>query len=129
MEKRLGWFSSAFKLKCAKCRKGRMFVPVQKFNDWFKMNDHCPKCGTHLYMEPGFYWGAMYVSYAISSAMCFILFMLAYFGFGWSLTGSFAFLSIIVMLTAPYVFRLARSFWLAAFMRYDPNILNKIKES
>jgi len=125
MNKRPGWFSSVLNLRCAKCRKGQMFVPVKQFNDWFKMHDDCPRCKTHLYMEPGFYWGAMYVSYTICSGLCFGLFLLAYFGFGWTLTGSFVFLTILVMLSSPYVYRLSRCIWFSAFTRYDPSILKE----
>jgi len=96
MSKPLGWFSSVLKLKCAKCRTGSMFKSPQTLGDWFQMHDHCPKCSTHLYMEPGFYWGAMYVSYTICSGMCFSLFLLAYMGFGWSPSGSFIFLMILI---------------------------------
>lgn len=125
MSKQPGWLSSVIRLKCAKCRKGAMFIPVVKLSDWFTMRDYCPVCNTHLYIEPGFYWGAMYVSYAISSGLVFALFLLAYLGFGWSLTGSFVFLTIVVMLLSPYIFRLSRSFWFAVFTRYDASILKK----
>lgn len=127
MSKQRGWLSSVITLKCAKCRNGSMFIQVEKLNDWFTMHDYCPVCNTHLYYEPGFYWGAMYVSYAISSGLVFILFLLAYFGFGWSLTGSFVFLTIVILLMSPYIFRLSRSFWFAAFTRYDSKILEKKK--
>jgi len=125
MNKKPGWLSSVLRLKCAKCRKGAMFIPIQKLSDWFKMRENCPVCESRLYMEPGFYWGAMYVSYAISSALVFILFFLAYLGFGWSLTNSFIFLTVIVMLISPYIFRLSRSFWFAAFNKYDSTIPEK----
>ncbi len=29
---------------------------------------HCPSCGLRYEVEPGFFWGAMYISYAISIA-------------------------------------------------------------
>ena len=33
------------------------------------MFDDCPVCGLHFEIEPGFFWGAMYVSYAMTVAM------------------------------------------------------------
>jgi len=37
------------------------------------MNTHCDVCGLQYEIEPGFFWGAMYVSYAISCAILIIL--------------------------------------------------------
>lgn len=34
-----------------------------------RMNAHCPACGVALEPEPGFYFGAMFVSYAINVAI------------------------------------------------------------
>ncbi|WP_255517967.1 DUF983 domain-containing protein [Fulvivirga sp. M361] len=34
-----------------------------------KMNPDCPNCGLHFEREPGFFFGAMYISYAFSVAI------------------------------------------------------------
>ena len=36
---------------------------------FFKMNEDCPVCGLHFEREPGFFFGAMYISYAFSVAI------------------------------------------------------------
>ncbi|MBU6274968.1 MAG: DUF983 domain-containing protein, partial [Bacteroidetes bacterium] len=36
------------------------------------MHDDCPHCGFHFEIEPGFFWGAMYISYAFSVAVSVI---------------------------------------------------------
>ena len=33
------------------------------------MHQRCPHCDADLNPEPGFYWGAMYVSYGFSAAI------------------------------------------------------------
>ena len=33
------------------------------------MHQDCPHCGFHFEIEPGFFWGAMYISYAFSVAV------------------------------------------------------------
>ena len=44
------------------------------------MHRHCPKCGLRFEVEPGFFFGAMYISYAFSmAAMLGIGFVLYYF--------------------------------------------------
>jgi uncharacterized protein (DUF983 family) len=35
--------------------------------NWFRaydLHEDCPECGLHFEIEPGFFWGAMYISYA-----------------------------------------------------------------
>ncbi len=49
------------------CHEGRLF----KFKWWNvfhfdQMNEHCSACGLRYEVEPGFFYGAMYVSYAIT---------------------------------------------------------------
>jgi hypothetical protein len=34
-----------------------------------QMHQDCPHCGFHFEIEPGFFWGAMYISYAFSVAV------------------------------------------------------------
>lgn len=58
------------KAKCPKCREGNIFpVSVFSFRKLSDVNDNCPKCGAELVPEPDFYYGAMYISYALSVAL------------------------------------------------------------
>ncbi len=62
-----GQLQAVLEGKCPKCRKGNMFpYPVYRLTKFHKMNDHCPHCGLRFEVEPGFFYGAMYVSYALS---------------------------------------------------------------
>ena len=58
---------AALKGKCPRCRKGNMFkagvLEVHKLN---QTHEKCSHCGLLYEMEPGFWFGAMYVSYAFS---------------------------------------------------------------
>ena len=56
--------------KCPHCREGKLF-PVSPFS-YRKLsatNKKCEVCGVNLIPEPGFYDGAMYISYAFSVAL------------------------------------------------------------
>ncbi len=67
--------SSIFSLKCARCHTGDLFPTGSfSFNKPFEMHKECPHCGLNLEPEPGFYFGAMFISYIISGWFC-ILFM------------------------------------------------------
>ena len=61
--------------KCPRCGQGDFFVAKSAWTRNFgKMHRHCPHCGEDLVPEPGFYQGALYMSYAF-----YVLFLLAYF--------------------------------------------------
>ena len=58
--------SPFWSLKCPHCHQGRVFkTPIYSFG-FMKMHDHCPVCGQKYEIEPGFFWGSMYVSYFIT---------------------------------------------------------------
>jgi uncharacterized protein (DUF983 family) len=62
--------TSIAQAKCPKCRQGNMF-PVSPFSyrKLTVMHSRCPVCDASLVPEPGFYDGAMYISYAFSVAL------------------------------------------------------------
>lgn len=56
--------------KCPRCREANMFThPTLHVSKMLKMHKTCPKCGQDFMPEPGFYFGAMYFSYAINVAL------------------------------------------------------------
>lgn len=55
---------------CPNCHKGDIFKTsgnIFKFK-MPKMNESCPVCGYRFERETGFFFGAMYVSYALAAA-------------------------------------------------------------
>ena len=61
---------NALKCKCPNCKKGKIFNT--KGNILLlnipKMNDRCPQCNYKFERETGFFFGAMFVSYALAAA-------------------------------------------------------------
>lgn len=56
------------KAKCPKCRRGNIFTgPMYSFKAQ-RTNDTCPHCGMRFEIEPGYFYAAMYVSYALNIA-------------------------------------------------------------
>jgi uncharacterized protein (DUF983 family) len=55
--------------RCPRCRKGRMFVYRAYSAKFQVMHPDCPHCGLHYEIETGFFWGAMYVTYAFTVAL------------------------------------------------------------
>ena len=71
-------------------------------------------------MEPGFYWGAMYVGYGLSSGYMLSAMMLLIFGFGLTVNQSFVIAILGAIVIVPMVARLARSIWIHIYVRYNP---------
>jgi uncharacterized protein (DUF983 family) len=60
-------FAAAMAQKCPRCRKGDMFVSSNyNLAHFSEMHDNCPCCNLYFQVEPGFFTGAMYFSYAAS---------------------------------------------------------------
>ncbi len=84
------------------------------------MYEHCPVCGQDYEPEPGFYYGAMFISYIITGWFC--LGVVAFFRWilGWSLLNSFLMLFLIGGVLFVYFYRLSRAIWLSMNVKYDP---------
>jgi len=114
--------SSIFGLKCASCRRGDMFkTETMSFSKPFEMNPRCPKCDANLEPEPGFYFGAMFISYAITVWPILALMAIFRWGFGWSLYGSFGASLVLTMFLFVYIFRVSRAMYLHLMVRYKPS--------
>jgi uncharacterized protein (DUF983 family) len=65
--------------RCPRCHEGNLFTTsalhLTRFTD---MPEDCPVCGQHYEPEPGFFWGAMYISYAFSTAIMLVTGLLVY---------------------------------------------------
>jgi len=112
--------------KCPRCRKGDMFIDKNPWHlkNTLKMNKICPVCSQPLDIEVGFYFGAGYVSYALTvafSAVTFILW-LRFIGLN-DETNLFYWLVInaaLMLSVQPWLMRVSRTGWLAFFVKYDP---------
>lgn len=58
--------------RCPKCQTGSIFQSSFLSTKFQKVNDRCPHCGTNFSPEPGFFWGAMYFSYALVVGWCIV---------------------------------------------------------
>jgi uncharacterized protein (DUF983 family) len=123
--KRISKFQSVLEEKCPRCREGKMFETTPyRIKTFDKMHVHCPNCGLKFDIEPGFYTGAMYVSYAFSVAIFLVTGFILYLFFKdpdlivYVLT-TFS----IVILLFPLLYRYSRVIYLHLFggIRYDPD--------
>lgn len=116
------------KSKCPRCRQGDMFVSNNPWNlkQTMKMPDECPVCKQPMNIEVGFYYGSSYVSYAFSIAISAATFVAWWVLIGFSVYDNRFFWwlginSVLLLFLQPYLMRVARTGWLAFFVRYDKN--------
>jgi uncharacterized protein (DUF983 family) len=123
--------TAAWQGKCPRCREGKMFEHTVFSVNFMDMHENCPKCGLHYEVEKGFFWGAMYFSYALTVA----IFIAGFFGTRLlidapTLTDFLRNILIPIVLFAPASYRISRILMLHLFggVDYDENaVQNKIK--
>ena len=109
-------FKSLLKYKCPNCKKGNIFSPKNVFS-FGKMNSSCPKCNLKFNIEPGFFYGAMYVSYALAVAESIATYVICQFFF----EKTFDLLIIpyiigAILLLSTTNFKLSRVLWIYLFL-------------
>lgn len=104
---------SIFGLKCPKCHEADMFeTPTFSFKRPFVMKDRCDHCNQNFMPEPGFYYGAMFISYIFMGWFCIGFVALFHWVLDWSTEASFGLLLVVVGIFFVYIFRLARAIWI-----------------
>ena len=108
--------SAILSWKCPNCREGELFESPLFSIRFSRMHKECPNCGQDFVIEPGFYFGASYFSYAINVAVIFICILGYFIWFDayseWYLIGFIVVLTLVLM---PLNFRLSRSLMLHLF--------------
>ncbi|RMG82537.1 MAG: DUF983 domain-containing protein [Bacteroidetes bacterium] len=99
-----------------------MFKEPFKLSDPLAMNEKCDVCGQPFEPEPGFYFGAMFLSYIVSGFMFLIPALTLVFAFGWSVNATMAFVIVFAALVYFPLMRTARSLWIHIAVDYDPTI-------
>ena len=66
-------------LRCPHCHEGRLFThSALNLTKFTEMPAHCPVCAVPFEPEPGFYWGAMFISYGFNVATVLLVGALLY---------------------------------------------------
>lgn len=119
---------SIFGHKCPRCHEGDLYdTPTLSFQKPFVMKEKCPKCGQKYVLESGFYWGAMYVAYGLSSGWMIGSFIIGKFILGLDMIPTFIAISLGVIGLYVPIFRLARAIWINFFVSYKPNAIQEFE--
>jgi len=117
---------SIFSLKCPRCHEGDTFLTGSwSFVKPFYMHERCPKCNLNYWPEPGYYYGAMFISYTWTGMFCLMFVALFHWVLGWSQAVSFTLLVIFLVINYVYIFRISRLMWLNLNVKYNPHAIEK----
>ena len=107
---------------CPKCHQESMYVNTNPYalSQLFKMHERCSNCGTKYKIEPSFFYGSMYVSYAVGIAFAVAAFVIAFLIVGTTLLNSFIAIVGTLIVFMPVIIRLSRNIWINFFIKYDP---------
>lgn len=112
--------------RCPGCHEGQMFEKSNPYSAGFmNMKPHCEICQTNFKREPGFYFGAAYVSYALTVALwvacvvaLYVFDTIGLISYGVFenpvLTLVVGFIALFSLL--PVLYRLSRSIWIHMFV-------------
>jgi uncharacterized protein (DUF983 family) len=71
-------FMRIMKEKCPNCGNGDVYQKKTKFLQLPVMKDHCENCLYHFDREPGYFIGAMYISYGLAVFQAILTFLTLY---------------------------------------------------
>lgn len=110
---------SIFKNKCPKCHEGDFFKHnlSLNFKNNLQTNESCSNCGLKYMIEPSFFYGAMYVSYALTVAMAVVIFVICSF-LDRDLVTILVAIVVGLLLSMPWIMRLSRLLYINLFIHY-----------
>ena len=117
-------FSAQLNCKCPRCWKGDIFqYPISNYLKFSVTNKECSNCGAYFEPEPGFYYGAMFVSYALSVALFAVIGVSLYVLIRPSDEIYLIVIGIAALLFTPLSFRYSRVLFLYWFggYKHDPS--------
>lgn len=116
---------SIVNLKCPRCHEGDLFEKTfwksipQLARGNYEMKNSCPNCGLVYESEPGFWWGAMYIGYALSSGALLITGAIAKIYFGLSVNQTMLVVLYVAFLGFLINARLSRAIYINIYVNYQ----------
>ena len=120
--------SAMLHAKCPRCRKGNLFAHSMYGFHIQEMYVNCPYCGFLFEQEPGYFYVAMYASYALNVAEI-VTTVIAVYTFTGNMESPWLYIGVIFAVSfilSPFNFRYSRVmllYWLTPKqVKYQPDI-------
>jgi uncharacterized protein (DUF983 family) len=115
-QKKPALFVRIMQEKCPKCGQSHVFEKSEYFLQFPKMKENCENCDYRFDREPGYFLGAMYLSYGLAVLQGLTTFLICYFFFPTLETLSMLFIIMGVIILFSYKnYRLARVIYMHIF--------------
>lgn len=94
--------------------------PLWKVTKFDQMHKYCPECGLRFEREPGFFIGAMYVSYGLTTGIILATAMVLFYLFDDPSPFVYIGVSIaLIVISVPFTFRASRVLYIHLFSGVD----------
>ena len=109
--------------KCPKCHIGGFWSSNNPFKNMFLSNKNscktCENCSLSYELEIGFWYGSMYVSYAISVTVMLLFWILTNFFFPLiNIYNEILIIIIAILIVSPLNYHVSRLIWINFFVKY-----------
>lgn len=121
--------SSIWNYRCPRCRKGEVFTAPFDMKKPLDMHSHCDQCGLNLHPEPGYFYGAMFISYIWTAFLCLFIVGFCMLVLGWGVNASMAMLIFIMALLFFLALRISRIIYLHLDVQYDPEAIDRFQRN
>jgi uncharacterized protein (DUF983 family) len=108
-----------FRQRCPRCRAGNIFR-YSIFRGFPRMHERCPVCDLKFEREPGYFLGAMYVSYGLGVVIVAMIAALLWSVTDWWITKDTLWAVVLFLPLAPTITLLARVLWIYLDQTIDP---------
>ena len=106
--------------KCPRCRQGKVFSFKNPYSKKFgQIEPKCSNCNLIYELEQGFWYGAMYISYAFGVFLSIPVVLILSFYTELEIFQITGVIFLMLIALMPVLFRYSRSVWLHIFIRYD----------
>ena len=105
--------------RCPRCRLGTMFHH-SIFRGWPKMHLRCPVCGLLFAREPGYFLGAMYISYIVGLGIVAVFAVMVWAITAWGFTKDVIVAVVLFLPLAPAITLFSRVLWIYLDQTVDP---------
>ena len=105
--------------RCPRCRTGSIFR-YSIFRGFPKMQERCPVCDLKFEREPGYFLGAMYLSYGLGIVIVTVIAALLWSITDWWITKDTIWAVVIFLPLAPTITLFARVLWIYLDQTIDP---------
>ncbi len=119
MIKWFAWLRSMFSYKCPRCRQHDLFIKPLNLGKPLAMHKECEHCHQSFEPEPGYYYGAMFLSYIIGSFILLPIALIMVFYFNKGVEATMGWIILLGILMYLKLLRGSRSLWIHLMIKYE----------